>query len=231
MIALCAQYHARAEGRRANATDHATLGEDIGPPRPITWARASAVSRSRRSLTARHQGLPGVAPPTGLSSPRRSCQPTNARAARRYGRCSSGRPGAASYRERISASRPAGSSRTEATWSAAYSAAVAMGFTLRQVPTSSTDQSGMPARRAWGAGRPYTRAGADAEPRSGTGGEGVPHGDRRAGVGDRGRRAGADRALELAGRGGDGAVRAGDRAGGVPRVRAHQGADRAARRR
>ena len=127
MLALCARYHDLAGGSLANSAQHAALQVESGPLRPRAWARVSAVSRSSRSLTARHQGLPGASLLSGLRRPRRSCQPMNPSAARRYGRYSSGRPGSASYRDRINATRAAGSSRTEATRSAAYSTAVVIG--------------------------------------------------------------------------------------------------------
>lgn len=59
------ELHPQPDARRAQ---RAAVAQHVG-------ARASAVSRRSRSLTARHQGLPGSSPSTGLRTPRRSSQP------------------------------------------------------------------------------------------------------------------------------------------------------------
>jgi hypothetical protein len=59
IVTLWARYHLRGDGRRAKRTDGSTLGDDAGPACPRTRERASQVSRSSRSFTALHHGLPG----------------------------------------------------------------------------------------------------------------------------------------------------------------------------
>ena len=86
IVRLCARYQARAVGSRMKSRVAATPGVRGSPGRPKARAEASQVSLSSESLTARHHGLPGVGPDSGFSSPRRSCHPMNADAARRKGR-------------------------------------------------------------------------------------------------------------------------------------------------
>ena len=59
MELLWARYQPAAVGRWMNSTIAATAGEDGTPESPETRNRASAVSRIRPSLSARHHGLPG----------------------------------------------------------------------------------------------------------------------------------------------------------------------------
>ena len=80
---LWARYQVRAVGSRMNASVAATPGVRGSPARPKASAEASQVSLSSVSFTERHHGLPGAGPDSGFSSPRRSCQPRNADAARR----------------------------------------------------------------------------------------------------------------------------------------------------
>ena len=82
IVTLWARYHVRGEGWRAKPTDGSTLGDDAGPGWPRRRERASQVSRSSRSFTALHHGLPGRSWSSGLRRPRRSCHPMNASAAR-----------------------------------------------------------------------------------------------------------------------------------------------------
>lgn len=81
MLVLWARYRLRADGDRTKAPHGSTLADDGAPPRPPASPRASQPSRSRRSFTTRHQGLPGARAVSGRGNPRRTCQPMNARAA------------------------------------------------------------------------------------------------------------------------------------------------------
>ena len=85
-LPLCARYHDRAVGRRAKASQAPAGGDVGGPASPPTRATASQPSRTIRSFTARHHGLPGLSSDGGCSTPRRSCQCMNDIAARRNGR-------------------------------------------------------------------------------------------------------------------------------------------------
>lgn len=85
---------------------------------------ASQPSKSRRSLTACHHGLPGGFPSSGPRTPRSACQRMNDTAARLNGRCRGARPSGPRYVRASSAIRPAGSSRTRATCAAAQSTAM-----------------------------------------------------------------------------------------------------------
>jgi hypothetical protein len=87
MLVLCARYQLRAVGSPMNVIHGSIVGEDGSPPAPPLRVTDSHWSRSSRSFTARHQGLPGDGPVSGSSSPRRSCQRLNDSAARRNGRC------------------------------------------------------------------------------------------------------------------------------------------------
>ena len=69
-----------------------TARDDGAPEQPPKSATASQPSRRRRSLTVRHQTLPGGDASSGLSRPRRACQCMNDSAARRNGRCRGARP-------------------------------------------------------------------------------------------------------------------------------------------
>ena len=79
-------------GRAMNASQSRTAGDDGSPARPPASATASQPSRSRRSLLARHHGLPGGDASGGASSPRAACQRMNDSAARRNGRSRGARP-------------------------------------------------------------------------------------------------------------------------------------------
>ncbi len=83
MLALWAWYHRGAVGAAMNASQRRTLTCEGVPRRPPVSATASQPSRNSRSLTARHHGLPGRGPVSGLSVPRRTCQCMNESAARR----------------------------------------------------------------------------------------------------------------------------------------------------
>ena len=92
MLALWARYQVRAVGASTNDSHRPTVRDDGSPPIPPANATDSQPSRSRRSLTARHQRLPGGCAPIGSSTPRFACQRMNDRAARRKGRCFGARP-------------------------------------------------------------------------------------------------------------------------------------------
>ena len=92
MLALWARYQLRAIGLAMNSIHNCTAGKDGLPPTPPARATDSQPSRSSRSFIARHQTLPGGEASSGLSTPRRACQPMNDNAARRNGRCRGARP-------------------------------------------------------------------------------------------------------------------------------------------
>jgi hypothetical protein len=119
MLALCARYQLRPVGRSANSSHSRTARDDGSPSSPPSSATVSHPSRSSRSLTARHQTLPGGDASSGFSRPRRACQRMNDSAARRNGRWRGARPGGPRNTRAINAIRAAGSSRTAATCASA----------------------------------------------------------------------------------------------------------------
>ncbi len=119
MLALCARYQFRPVGSATNSSHSATGREDGSPGRSPTSATASHPSRRSRSLTSRHQTLPGGDASSGFKSPRCACQRMNDSAARRNGRCFGARPVGPWYVRTTRSRRPAGSSRTAATCASA----------------------------------------------------------------------------------------------------------------
>ena len=83
MLALCARYQPRAVGSAANSIQSPIAGEDGGPPRPSRRAAISQPSRRSRSLTARHQRLPGTSASSEARTPRWICHLMKESAARR----------------------------------------------------------------------------------------------------------------------------------------------------
>ena len=75
MLALWARYHVRAVGSATNDIHSSIVGDDGAPPNPPLRATASQPSRSSRSLTARHHGLPGGSHP---AAPARRGRPASA---------------------------------------------------------------------------------------------------------------------------------------------------------
>src|SRR6201994_5187210 len=127
MLALCALYQLAPVGRAAKSIHSAISGDDGSPPNPLLRATISQPSRSRRSLTARHQRLPGTSPLSGASTPRSTCQRMNDSAARRNRRCGADASGGSSYVRAHSEKRSSGLSRTCSTCAVARSAAVSAG--------------------------------------------------------------------------------------------------------
>src|SRR4051812_25647235 len=70
MVTLWARYQDWTDGRRATSSEGSTLGEEAGPGWPSSRSRASCVSRSSRSLVARHHApCPERALRSGWRSP------------------------------------------------------------------------------------------------------------------------------------------------------------------
>ena len=92
MLALCERYQLWAVGLATNSSQSRTDGDDGSPGRLPTSATASHPSRSSRSLTDRHHGLPGDGASSGSSTPRCTCQRMKDDAARRNGRWCGARP-------------------------------------------------------------------------------------------------------------------------------------------
>ena len=70
MLALCARYQLRPVGLAANSSHSRTACDDGAPRQPTQQRDVSHPSRSSRSLTARHQTLPGGDASSGSSTPR-----------------------------------------------------------------------------------------------------------------------------------------------------------------
>ena len=86
MLALWARYQVRAVGSATKDIQSSTVRDDGVPPNPALRATASQPSRSSRSFTARHHGLPGGVASSGANTPRLSCHRMNEIAARRKGK-------------------------------------------------------------------------------------------------------------------------------------------------
>jgi hypothetical protein len=119
-----ARYQLPGVGSEMNVIHISMVGEEAGPPRPTLTETASHLSRSSRSLTARHQGLPGGVAFSGASTPRLTCQRVNDSAALRNGKCCGAQPMGPRHVRANSSRRPAGSSRTASTCLQAHAAAV-----------------------------------------------------------------------------------------------------------